>query len=63
MSSPSRSKAARTVEYLEPAGEAEKSHQSAKLRGFVEFWTIYNVPSLQSREGAREISTTNRFTA
>ena len=27
-------------------GEAEKSHQSAKRRGFVEFWTIYNVPSL-----------------
>jgi len=26
-------------------GEAEKSHQSAKQRGFVEFWTIYNVPN------------------
>jgi hypothetical protein len=42
-------------------GEAEKSHQSAKQRGFVEFWTIYNVPDLD-REKAREKSpTTTRF--
>ncbi|HMO66331.1 MAG TPA: XcyI family restriction endonuclease [Verrucomicrobiota bacterium] len=42
-------------------GEAEKSHQSAKLRDFREFWTIVNVDRLD-REKAREKSpTTNRF--
>ncbi len=42
-------------------GEAEKSHQSAKQRGFVEFWTIYNVPSLDSAKAHEKSPTTNRF--
>src|SRR5207245_10437556 len=42
-------------------GEAEKSHQSAKQRGFVEFWTIYNVPSLNLPKAREKSPTTNRF--
>ena len=42
-------------------GEAEKSHQSAKQRGFVEFWTIYNVPSLDLAKAREKSPTTNRF--
>jgi XcyI restriction endonuclease len=42
-------------------GEAEKSHQSAKQRGFVEFWTIYNVPSLDLKKAREKSPTTNRF--
>jgi len=42
-------------------GEAEKSHQSAKRRGFVEFWTIYNVPSLNLAKAREKTPTTNRF--
>ena len=42
-------------------GEAEKSHQSAKQRGFVEFWTIYNVPELDSDKAREKSPTTNRF--
>jgi len=42
-------------------GEAEKSHQSAKQRGFVEFWTIYNVPSLNLAKAREKSPTTNRF--
>ena len=42
-------------------GEAEKSHQSAKQRGFVEFWTIYNVPDLDIRKASEKSPTTNRF--
>ena len=42
-------------------GEAEKSHQSAKLRGFVEFWTIYNVPNLNLSKAHEKSPTTNRF--
>lgn len=42
-------------------GEAEKSHQSAKQHGFVEFWTIYNVPNLNVDEARVNSPTTNRF--
>lgn len=42
-------------------GEAEKSHQSAKQRGFVEFWTIYNVSQLDLGKAHEKSPTTNRF--
>lgn len=42
-------------------GEAEKSHQSAKQRGFVEFWTIYNVLNLNLAKAREKSPTTNRF--
>jgi hypothetical protein len=42
-------------------GEAEKSHQSAKRMGFVEFWTIYNVPNLSLVKAREKSPTTNRF--
>lgn len=42
-------------------GEAEKSHQSAKQRGFVEFWTIYNLPGLDLEKAREKSPTTNRF--
>lgn len=42
-------------------GEAEKSHQSAKHRGFVEFWTIYNVSSLDQTKAREKSPTTTRF--
>ena len=42
-------------------GEAEKSHQSAKQRGFVEFWTIYNVPDLDRAKSKEKSPTTTRF--
>lgn len=42
-------------------GEAEKSHQSAKQTGFVEFWTIYNVPDLNLATAHEKSPTTTRF--
>ncbi len=42
-------------------GEAEKSHQSAKQSGFVEFWTIYNVPALAESTAHEKSPTTNHF--
>jgi hypothetical protein len=42
-------------------GEAEKSHQSARRRGFVEFWTIYNVPALDLAKAREKSPTTSRF--
>lgn len=44
-------------------GEAEKSHQSAKHSGFVEFWTIYNVGNLDEKKAREKSPTTNRFYA
>lgn len=44
-------------------GEAEKSHQSAKQLGFVEFWTIYNVGRLDKNKAHEKSPTTNRFYA
>ena len=42
-------------------GESEKSHQSAKARGFVECWTIYNVAKLDLSKAHEKSPTTNRF--
>lgn len=42
-------------------GEAEKSHQTAKHRGFTEFWTIYNLPTLDLAKAVEKSPTTNRF--
>jgi len=42
-------------------GEAEKSHQTAKQRGFVEFWTIYNVPDIDLFTARQKSPTTNQF--
>ena len=42
-------------------GEAEKSHQSAKKTGFVECWTIYNTPVLDSGKAHEKSPTTNIF--
>ena len=42
-------------------GEAEKSHQSAKHGGFVEFWTIYNVVNLDLAKAREKSPTTDRF--
>lgn len=42
-------------------GEAEKSHQSAKQKDFVEFWTIYNTPVLDLEKAHEKSPTTNRF--
>ena len=42
-------------------GEAEKSYQTAKQRGFVEFWTIYNVEDLNLAKAKEKSPTTTRF--
>ena len=42
-------------------GEAEKSHQKARARGFVECWTVVNVERLDSAMAHRESPSTNRF--
>ena len=42
-------------------GEAEKSHQKARLEGFTEFWTVVNVPRLDRGKARDESPTTNRF--
>jgi len=42
-------------------GEAEKSHQKAKQRGYVECWTIVGVPSLDVNMAKRESPTTDKF--
>jgi hypothetical protein len=42
-------------------GEAEKSHQTAKQRGYVEFWTIYNVPALNLAKAHEKSPTTQQF--
>jgi hypothetical protein len=41
-------------------GEAEKSHQKARVRGFTEFWTIVGVP-LDEPSMRRETPTTRHF--
>jgi hypothetical protein len=41
-------------------GEAEKSHQKACARGFVECWTVVNIDRLDDKM-ARESPSTNRF--
>lgn len=42
-------------------GEAEKSHQTAKKHGFVEFWTVCNVPQLDTAKAREKSPTTTRF--
>jgi hypothetical protein len=42
-------------------GEAEKSHQKARGRGFVECWTVVNVDRLDTAMARRESPSTNRF--
>jgi hypothetical protein len=42
-------------------GEAEKSHQKAKFKGFNECWTIVNVDRLDIEKARRESPSTNRF--
>jgi hypothetical protein len=42
-------------------GEAEKSHQSAKAKGFTRFWTIYNVDNLDEIRAREKSPTTQRF--
>jgi hypothetical protein len=42
-------------------GEAEKSHQKARQRGFVECWTVVNVDGLDWKMAHRESPSTNRF--
>ncbi len=42
-------------------GEAEKSHQKAKGRGFTECWTVHNVKRLDMKTAHKESPSTNRF--
>jgi hypothetical protein len=42
-------------------GEAEKSHQKARIAGFTECWTIVNVDRTNLDLARRESPTTNRF--
>jgi hypothetical protein len=42
-------------------GEAEKSHQKARIAGFTECWTIVNVDRTDLDQARRERPSTNRF--
>ncbi|MDD3853721.1 MAG: XcyI family restriction endonuclease [Syntrophomonadaceae bacterium] len=42
-------------------GEAEKSHQKAKLQGYVECWTIVNVDRIDLSTAKKESPSTNHF--
>jgi hypothetical protein len=42
-------------------GEAEKSHQKARQRGFTECWTIVNAPRLDILKAKSESPSTDRF--
>jgi hypothetical protein len=42
-------------------GEAEKSHQKARVAGFTECWTIVNVDRTDLEKAKRESPSTNRF--
>jgi XcyI restriction endonuclease len=42
-------------------GEAEKSHQKAKSKGYVECWTVVNVDRMNLAMARKESPTTNRF--
>jgi hypothetical protein len=42
-------------------GEAEKSHQKARKRGFTECWTVVNVPAIDQRLGKSESPSTDQF--
>ncbi len=42
-------------------GEAEKSHQKARQRGFTECWTVFNVARLDLAKAKAESPSTDRF--
>lgn len=42
-------------------GEAEKSHQKAKARGYVDCWTVVNIDKVDMAMAKAESPTTNRF--
>lgn len=42
-------------------GEAEKSHQKARAKGFTECWTVVNVSRFDERKAAQESPSTDRF--
>jgi len=42
-------------------GEAEKSHQKARLAGYVECWTIINVDRINLSTARKESPSTNQF--
>lgn len=42
-------------------GEAEKSHQKARLKGYVECWTVVNVDGMDVQKAKQESPSTNRF--
>jgi len=42
-------------------GEAEKSHQKARLSGYVECWTVVNVDKIDIDMAKKESPSTNRF--
>ena len=42
-------------------GEAEKSHQKARQKGFVECWTVVNVDKFDLDMARKESPSTNRF--
>ncbi|MCS6786792.1 MAG: XcyI family restriction endonuclease [Thiobacillaceae bacterium] len=42
-------------------GEAEKSHQKARIRGFTECWTVINVVRLDIAQAHKESPSTDRF--
>lgn len=42
-------------------GEAEKSHQKARIAGFVECWTVVNVDRIDINIAQKESPSTNRF--
>ena len=42
-------------------GEAEKSHQKARLAGYVECWTIINVDRINLSTARKEFPSTNQF--
>ncbi len=42
-------------------GEAEKSHQKARQKGFVECWTVVNVDKFDLEMARKESPSTNRF--
>ncbi|HFK2659888.1 TPA: XcyI family restriction endonuclease, partial [Escherichia coli] len=42
-------------------GEAEKSHQKARARGYTECWTVINVSRLDMAKARSESPSTDRF--
>jgi hypothetical protein len=42
-------------------GEAEKSHQKARIAGYVECWTVVNVDRIDIDLAKKESPSTNRF--